>query len=150
MFLIAAIVLVIWSLTGCASQTNGLRSVHTVEKKQSFVAVQDQVIPVTETTETWTDDTSETKTTAGPDLKQIAPAVELFKNAAVTVATGGTNHLIEIGFGLLTATATAYAAKKHGEVNEKNKQIKYHQQDSDEGWSKAEAHALARTPPLQV
>ena len=83
-------------------------------------------------------------------MKQIAPVVGVLTNAVVTAGTGGANHLIEIGLGLLTATATAYAANRHGKVSEKDAHIERIQKDADEGWAKAEEHALARTPPLQA
>lgn len=147
MFLIAAIALVIWSMSGCASQATGTRIVHVVEKKQTFVVAQEQVIPVTEITEKWTDEKSETKTTVAPDMPRI---IETGIQIASIATPGISPKWIEAGLALISGTTTAWAVKKHSEVNSKDEQIRFHKQDATDGWEKAERHALARTPPLQV
>ncbi len=156
--LIIVLVGCIAMLSGCAStsdgtrQSEGSKAVHTTQEHKTFVvlpateAAPAQIVPVTETTETWTDEKSRldershAEGSSGPDMKQIAPVIGAVSSAVVTGATpGGWGKIIDIGEALITGTMLAWGAAKHREA-------KSHQLDAAEGWKLAQENALKVQP----
>jgi hypothetical protein len=153
------IILLLLSLlaTGCASRgtANGTR--HIVERKQTAVVIPAtveapaQIVPLIETTETWEDTESRYEEIAGPDLKQIAPAVAALSSAAATGVTGGTGLLAvftTVATGLLAYGAREVLARKdqNKQAADAQQRIDYLKQQRDEAAARAEAYAL-KLPP---
>lgn len=150
-------------IAGCASTTDGVRdsqgsrNIHVVEQRKTFVVMPPtettpaQIVPVTETTESWHDeqtkasDQSRLDSSSGPDLKQIAPIVGAVSSAVIAGGTGGGSWLAQGGLAALTALSTAaigYGVQKRNEA-------KFHKDDATEGYRLANENALKVTPQVE-
>lgn len=135
-------------IAGCASTTNGVResqgsrNIHVVEQRKTFVVMPPtettpaQIVPVTETTESWHDeqtkasDQSRLDSSSGPDLKQIAPIVGAVSSAVIAALTA------------ISTAAIGYGVQKRNEA-------KFHKDDATEGYRLANENALKVTPQVE-
>lgn len=148
----ATLGLMLISLAGCSSSGTASREVNRIERKQTFVVIPAtaeapaQVVPVTEVTETYEIEESETQRVSGPDWKQVAAVAPVVNQAFSGVPGWGT---IVGGVATLAVTTAAGWMARRGEIRDKDQRLERLRVDRDDKSRRVEE--LARQlPPLAM
>lgn len=152
--MIRLVIIVALCLTGCAGTARSTKVIHTVEKTtaQAPVTAPDgsvSMVPVVTVRELWQDESEHVETSSGPDMQRIAAAVQPVAQVVAGATGMGWGQVAGGALALVTATATAWAARGREVVSER-KRADDHKADAEEGWKKADAYARQLPPDTKV